>query len=458
MAGLIQNTALIGDDIPRLSGLREKGREAFRLPTAKTEAWRYTRLHALKADDFVVAPSKFLAELAGGEENGECACCRGQDCADDRSECSCGCGSREHENGCRCQGHHHRRESLPFAAYELHFDNGKFVPVYPVLPPGAEVMTLMEAVITGEERHLLNKYTELAKYPFAALNTACLEEGLFVRIGRNVCLDRPLAIINHAADTGVNLMANIRNLIVVEEGAKAELVEYFAYEGNPKARYFNNIVNEIYLSAKAEFNHYKFQNESYKAVHIALNLVRQKKGSVYGGFCLQKGADLGRNETRVQLTEEEAKAEVNAVYLMNGWATLDTTTDIEHLAAETYSSQLIKGVVGGEAKGVFQGKIHIAPGARKTEGRQLHKALLLSDTAEVDAKPELEIFADDVKCSHGAASGDLDKEQLFYLCSRGIGEEEARQLLIDGYLAEVLARADNAAVREWLSANIRETK
>ena len=139
---------------------------------------------------------------------------------------------------------------------------------------------------------------------------------------------------------------------------------------------------------------------------------------------------------------------------MNGWATLDTTTDIEHLSPETYSSQLIKGVVGGEAKGVFQGKIYIAQDAQKTEGRQLHKALLLSDTAEVDVKPELEIFADDVKCSHGAACGELDQEQLFYMRSRGIGEKDAKQMLINAYFTDVMARIHNIKIQEWLQNEI----
>ena len=235
---------------------------------------------------------------------------------------------------------------------------------------------------------------------------------------------------------------------------KAPLPDWWNNDDASNSCYFNNIVNEIYLGAGAELNHYKFQNEACKAAHIAFNAVRIKRNGVYNGFCLQKGADLGRNETRVQLLEEEAKAEVNAAYLMNGWATLDTTTDIEHLAEKTYSSQLIKGVVGGEAKGVFQGKIRIAPNAQKTEGRQLHKALLLSDTAEIDVKPELEIYADDVKCSHGAASGELDQEQLFYLRSRGIGEEEARQMLIDAYLTDVVARVDDPEIRDWLRGQI----
>ena len=134
---------------------------------------------------------------------------------------------------------------------------------------------------------------------------------------------------------------------------------------------------------------------------------------------------------------------------MNGWATIDTTTNIYHNSADTKSSQLIKGVVGGEAKGVFQGKIHIAPNAICSEGNQLHKAILLSDKAEVDVKPELEIFADDVKCSHGAASGELDKEQLFYMQARGIGEDEAKQILIDAYINDVISLIGNEKVQDW---------
>lgn len=449
MAGLIQEIELFGADIPRLEGLREKGRAAFRLPTPKVEAWKYTRLHALKADDFAVPESKFLAELSGEDEGG-CGCCG---CHHDEDSC-CGQGGGEETGHCCCGHRHGNRLALPFEVYPLYFDNGQFVPVYPALPRGVEVMTLMEALVTGEEKHLLGKYIDLNQYPFAALNTAYLEEGLFVGISRGVRLNRPLALVFHTCADAVNRLSNVRNLIVLEEGAAAEIVEYYHYDGDPKSRYFNNVVNEIYLGAGAEFNHYKFQDEAFKAAHIALNAVRIKKDGIYHSFCLQKGADLGRNETRVQLLEEGAKAEVNAAYLMNGWATLDTTTDIEHLAEKTYSSQLIKGVVGGEAKGVFQGKIRIAPNAQQTEGRQLHKALLLSDTAEIDVKPELEIYADDVKCSHGAASGELDQEQLFYLRSRGIGEEEARQMLIDAYLTDVVARVDNPEIREWLRGQI----
>ena len=190
-----------------------------------------------------------------------------------------------------------------------------------------------------------------------------------------------------------------------------------------------NQVNEIFIAADAVVNHYKYQNEAFKANHIALHAVEQQAGSQYNAFCLQKGANIARNETKIRLLGREARARVDAAYLMNGWATIDTTTDIEHLEPETYSSQLVKGVVGGDAKGVFQGKIHIAPHAVKTEGTQLHKALLLSDSAEIDVKPELE---------------------LFYMQARGIGRDEAKQLLIDAYLEDVFCRIASEPIRCWL--------
>ena len=196
------------------------------------------------------------------------------------------------------------------------------------------------------------------------------------------------------------------------------------------------------------------QAEAFKAVHTTLNAVPVKAGGKYESFCLQTGANLARQETHVVLKEEQAEAEVDAVYKMNGWATLDTTTDIEHLASYTRSNQLVKGIVGGQAKGVFQGKIHIAPMAEKTEGYQLHRALLLSDTAEVDVKPELEIFADDIKCSHGAACGELDKEQMFYLQSRGIYEDDARSILIKAFADEGVNKIKDEKIREWIRSLI----
>lgn len=443
MSELLSNIALFGENIPWLEGVRSKGHDAFVLPTAKTEAWKYTKLHVLQRDDFVYAPSKFLEELEGCSEE----------------ECDCGCEHHHEDEECTCGAHchcaHHPKLyiDIPFDAYQIHFYNGKFMPLYPALPVGVEVMTLMQAVVEGEAQNYLGKYIDLQNYPFAALNTAMLEEGLFVKIDAGVSLKKPLIFIYHTK-TDEHLVSNIRNIFIAGKGANADIIEYYYHTGDDKDCYFNNVVNEFYLSSQANITHYKFQNEAFKAIHIALNYVRGFENSFYKSFCLQKGADLGRNETKVDLLQEQAKAQVDAAYIMNGWATIDTTTDITHLSQKTISDQLVKGVVGGQAKGVFQGRISIIKDAQATEGHQLHRALLLSDTAEIDVKPELEIYADDVKCSHGAACGEIDQDQLFYMRSRGIGEEEAKQILIDAYLLEVINHIDNEQIREWILSNV----
>lgn len=478
MAGLIQDIKLFGRDIPWFQGLREKGLSAFKtqgVPTAKTEAWKYTKPRDLNADDFVMNGSNFVAELEelsnfdADEQtthdhhcNGhDCHCHHGESCASG-SSCQCSC-EEGHANcnveggGCHCQ---HEEEidihiDLPFEAYQVHFLNGQFIPIHPVLPRGVEIMTLMEAVVNQDAKPWLGKLIDLEHYPFAALNTAYMEEGLFINIAKGVKLTKPIIFVNHTSVGAENLFYNIRNLIVVESEAEAEFVEYYNYSGAEKSHYFANIVNEIYVERDAKFKHYKMQEEAFKANHITLNMVRVKGKGLYDAFCLQRGANIGRNETKVQLKEEQAKAEVNAAYLMHGWATIDTTTDIEHLAPYTFSHQLVKGVVGGDSKGVFQGKIHIAKHAIKTEGYQLHRALLLTDTAEIDVKPELEIFADDVKCSHGAASGELDENILFYMQSRGIGQEEAKQILIDAYLDDVVNKISAEPIRNWFKEQAR---
>ena len=271
MPGLLQNKELEGAGIVWLETLRRKGREAFAaagLPTPKTEAWKYTRLRMLGADDFVLP-------------------------AEDEIRCSCGCeeGHCEHEN-CSC------RQERPFPAYVLGFRNGFFRPPHPELPEGVEVMTLMEALqLEDEAKSRLGKLIELEKYPLAALNTAYLQEGLFINIRRGVRLDKPILIENCTHSGGQNLFFNLRHLIVVENGAEAEIIETYAYHGEPKSRYFSNIVSEIYVGRNAVLRHYKLQDEAFKACHVALAAVQVKEGGRYRRFCAQKGADVGRDES-----------------------------------------------------------------------------------------------------------------------------------------------------------------
>lgn len=408
MPNLLQDKKLIGQEITWLQNLRNLGRQKFAeqgVPSAKIEAWKYTKPRDLNADDFVM----------------------------DSPVCHCEAIS-----------------AIPFSCYQVHFINGIFNPAGSLLPDGVEVLPLIEAIILKAElRNYLGRLVDVEHQPFAALNTAYLNEGVYIHVEKNVNLKKPIVLVNHTNAGNQNLFYNLRNVIILEAGSSAILVEDYNYNGEVKSRYFGNHVNEIFLSAGAHLQHYKRQDEAFKAHHIALSAVEVKTGAFYQSFCLQKGANISRNETNVRLAESQAKAEVNAAYLMNGWATLDTTTNIEHLAPHTFSEQLVKGVVGGDAKGVFQGKIHIAKGAVKAEGKQQHRALLLSDTAEIDVKPELEIFADDVKCSHGAASGELDEAQLFYMQSRGISLADAKQILIDAYIEDVLGKIADESIREW---------
>ena len=405
-----QNITLWGDDIPWLAGLREKGLMAFNksgLPTAKTEAWKYS------------------FKAVGQTENLQI-------------------DTSAHE----CDGHCHHQCDLPFEAYQIHFCDGKLHGEHFDLPQGVSLKPLVEAIYDGDVKPYLNKSFDTENFPFAALNTAYLEQGFMLIIERGIVVDKPIFIRYHT-EHNTDTFNNIRNIIVVESRAKAEIIEFF--DGDSTGN-LNNVVNEIFLAADSSLKHYKFQSESASTRHISFNSIQQKSNSSYKCFVAQKECILARHESYIKLMQEGAFAEVNGIYKLNENGVSDITTNIRHSAPYTTSNQLVKGVVDGHAKGVFQGQIHIAPEAQQTEGYQLHRALLLSDSGEVDCKPELEIFADDVKCSHGATCGDLDKEQLFYMQSRGINSEDARRILIAAYLQEVLNKIDNIEVAEWIKA------
>lgn len=402
---------LWGEDIPSLAGLRDKGKISFAeqgFPTIKTEAWKY---------------SYFQPEDLGILQA-------------DVSEHICG-------EDCHC----HEKQDLPFDAYRLKICNGNVSGHHFDFPEGIFVKSLAEAIYDGDVKNYLNKSFDMNLFPFAALNTAYLEQGLFVCVERGFCADKPI-YLNYHNHAEKNIFCNIRNIFVVESDANIVLIEDFNSEKD--GQYFCNTVNEIYIGRNAHFRHYKKQNESAKAHHIALNCVNVKQNGTYTSFCHQNECIFARNETYVKLLEEGAEAKVDAVYKLQNNGHSDITTNIRHLAEHTVSNQLVKGVLSGNSKGVFQGQIHIAPDAQKTQGYQLHQALLLSDDAVVDCKPELEIFADDVKCSHGATSGDLDKNQLFYMQSRGIPYDEAKQILIDAYLNEVYSHIADDEIRQWI--------
>lgn len=411
---LVQEVELWGSDIPWLAGLREKGVKAFikqGLPSAKTEAWKYSyfKEETLNEPKFNNLP----------------------------------------QHGC-CKEHCHY-DDLPFEAIKVIYCNGKLHGDDFEKERGLTIKPLVEAIYDGDIKPYLNKSFDEEKFPFAALNTAYLEQGLFIIVERGTVLEKPIFICYHNHGQENNLLC-IRNVVVCESATKATVFEYF--DGSGQAQYLQNVVNEFYIARDAELDHVVLQKESINAHHIVLNSVEVKENGQYMALCAQNGSYLSRQESYIKLLQKGAKAQVNGVYQLSvDGVVCDTTTNILHLAPQTYSDQLIKGVAKNAGIGVFQGQIHIAKGAEQCEGYQLHRALLLNDKAEIDCKPELEIFADDVKCSHGAASGDLDQDQLFYLVSRGIDEKSARQILIESYLDEVLNKITDSKIKNFVKQN-----
>ena len=240
-----------------------------------------------------------------------------------------------------------------------------------------------------------------------------------------------------------------RNLVVAGEGSRGIVIESHVGTDNA-ARYWSNPVCEISVGKNANLKHLKVQAESLAATHIAYSTVTIEGGASYENFVMTVGAALSRNEIQVALVGEEARCRLNGAYMIRGSQHADTTTFIDHAKPHCDSDEVYKGVLDDSAHGVFQGKILVARDAQQTNGNQMNRAVLLSDKAEMSTKPELEIYADDVKCSHGATAGELDDESLFYMRARGIPADQARQLLIRAFIGELLDDIEPAAVREHL--------
>jgi Fe-S cluster assembly protein SufD len=230
------------------------------------------------------------------------------------------------------------------------------------------------------------------------------------------------------------------------------LVESFASTGLLTTAYLTNAVAEIEVGNGARVDHYKIQRESTEAFHVSTAQVRQGRDSVYHSFSYAAGAALSRTNVYTQLAGDGAETRLNGLYLVDGSQHADHQTFVEHLAPSCASRELYKGILDGNSHGVFNGKVYVDPIAQKTDGKQTNHALLLSDHARVDTKPQLEIFADDVKCTHGATVGRLDEAALFYMKSRGLGAESARALLTYAFAAEVLETIELDTLREGLEA------
>ena len=279
-----------------------------------------------------------------------------------------------------------------------------------------------------------------------ALNTAFLQSGVFIWIPKNVKLDRPLQVtFLSAAENGASFP---RLLVVAEENSSATLIESFTSSGDEK--YFTNAVAEVVLKDGAQFEHYRLQRESNNAFHVSTTSAELGRASRYDTTAVNLGARLSRHDISVVMDHEGAETSVDGLYMVGADQHTDTHSVIDHQQPHCNSHQLYKGILDDNGRAVFNGKIFVREGAQKTDAMQTNKNLLLSDKARVDTKPQLEIFADDVKCAHGAAIGQIEPEELFYLETRGIGSELGRKLLTYGFAEEVIAKIKIDSIRSQL--------
>ena len=398
--------------------LKSLRREAFRefeslgFPTTRDEDWKYTNVAPIARQRFTLA--------------------RGGDCANSSLS----------------------QSSVP----HLRFVGGKCIADSRTNegPAGSiDVMDLARAMSASPERTkplLATSPTDVAN-GFVSLNRAFLEDGGFVRVPAGANVVSPILLSFLSGEAPSPSMSHPHNLIVIEKGASATIIEHYA---GGEGVYLTNAVTNIVVEEGARLTWYKIQEEGPEAYHVSTTNVTLARNSAFDSFTLDLGARIGRNDLSVNLAGEGAECTMNGLYVASGNSHIDNHTSVDHTASFTPSRQLYKGVLTDNARAVFNGKIIARRGTHQVDAHQTNNNLLLSDRSMVDTKPQLEIFADDLKCSHGATVGQLDEEAIFYLASRGIGPEQSRRILTYGFAEAVLALASSDRIRNYMSSLVQK--
>lgn len=282
---------------------------------------------------------------------------------------------------------------------------------------------------------------------FTALNTAFLQDGAVVYVPHEV-VEQPIHLLFVSTGQRANVVSHPRVLVILGPNAQATVVE--SYVGLGSEPYLTNSVSELFLGPNAVLDHYRVQRESAAAFHIAATHVYEERAAQFRSTAITLGGRLTRHHIHTALAGEDVDSTLNGLYIEDGAQHVDNHTLIEHIQPHCQSHEFYKGILGGRATGVFRGKIHVHQAAQKTDAYQANQNLLLSETAQINTKPQLEIYADDVKCSHGATIGQLDEDALFYLRSRGIGHQEAVRVLTRAFAGEVLDRVRVPALKDQL--------
>ncbi len=379
------------------------------LPTPRHEDWRFTSLAALSALSFVAAPpSEGAAEALLA------------------------------------------RHPAP-AGPRLVFENGRFrrdLSTGGTLPAGAALGSLADALRRAPEavRPHLGRLARPEGLAFTAANAALLEDGAFLLLPPGARVEAPIELVFVTGAGGRAVAVHPRVLVVAGEGARATLAEVYLGTGDA---YLVNAVTELVLGEGAAVEHLKLQDDGPRGLHVSTVFAEQAAGARLDAHALALGAQLSRSEVRVRLIGEGGELSASGLHMADGARVTDSFSWVEHVVPRCTTTESYKSILDGRARGVFSGRIRVLPGAQKTSARQSSSNLLLSEDAVVDTKPQLEIFADDVKCGHGGTVGQLDEAALFYLRSRGVGEAEARSLLIWAFAAEMVDRVRAPGLRAF---------
>lgn len=359
---------------------------------------------------------------------------------------------------------------IPFGrvkATKLVFVDGTFRHELSDSPPEGVRFTPLALALRNSDSDLqdrLGRYADYQEHALVALNTALFTDGALIEVSEGAAPDAPIHIVSIATPNETPALVSPRVLVVAGPNSRVQVIESFVCPPHPAAVRWVNAVSEVVCGVHASVDHVKFHNESSNGVHTATEHVRQESGSTFRNLSLTLGGRLVRNDLDVVLAGPGAECALDGLYIATGREHIDNHTYIEHAVAHTTSRELYRGILAERASAVFNGAIRVDRDAQKTSASQQNRNLLLSDDAVINTKPELQIHADDVRCTHGAAIGQLDSDALFYLRTRGFDLESARRLLTRAFAADVLARipilsiaeACDEEVRRHLSSIVRE--
>ena len=345
---------------------------------------------------------------------------------------------------------------IPFQGYKLVFENGNINRTLSNLPADDSVNISSLAELAKENPALFTKYYDklvnVANDVFGAINTAYLQSGWFVHIAKKATLNQPLHIVNIISEN--SSLAITRNLIIVEDMAELEVITSTHISENVK----DAVVlehNEVYLGKNAKYVNNKFQTEGVELASISSEEVKQERDSNYTSNTFSFTGKLIRNDIRVAVDGENCHTEMNGLFFPSGKQVFDNHTLLLHNKSNCTSSQLYKGIVSDKAEGVFNGKVIVAEDAQKIEAYQQNNNIVL-DEGEINAKPELEIYADDVRCSHGTTTGQFDEKAMFYLRARGVSEQSARKMLVNAFAHDVIEKLENEQLKSFAEEQVLE--